>query len=416
MLRYESITMQYLKNRLLIFKNLKFNLFLLSCIAATFGAGMSYIAMSWMVLDGKHDLGHVATLMLCFWLPGVIFGPLFGVFVDRYSRKWMMVIANGARAIILILAGIYFESHFSANGLYYLALLLGLFFSLYWPTTFAFIREIVPKKDLLYANATIDTAYEVGNIVGMGSAGFFIAFFSAQATLTINGILFFISIILLMSIKYQHRAPKGARKFSSFWQDFKEGMQYLSSKKVLLIIYSTQLVVLTQYMMAPVLIAPFAKNFLHANVAQFGWIETAMSVGVVIGGIGLPWAAEKWGFTPTIFVLSLMSAISFYFFSQNNTIWVAGILYFVLGFTFASWALIITRAQEQTDFHFQGRLQSTFNSASGTLIVLTYFAVKLSSDYITLPHLYYAEAFMSLIIIFLMWLYSKQLRKIESAS
>ncbi len=399
--------MQYFKKRLLIFKNLQFNLFLLASFVATFGAGMSYIAMSWMILDGKHDLGRVAILMFCFWLPGVIFGPLFGVLVDRYSRKWMIILANSIRAFILIIFGISFEYHLPATDLYYLAFLLGLFFSLYWPATFAFIREIVPKKDLLYANATLDTAYEIGNIVGMGSAGFFIALLSPQATYIINGVLFLVSIILLMLIQYTSQSPIEVRKTSSIWADFKLGLQYLRSRKMLMVIYCTQLVVLTQYNLAPVLIAPFAKNYLHTTVAEFGWIETAMSVGVVMGGIGLPWASEKWGFAPTIFVLSLLSGLSFMLFAQNNIIIIAGILYFVLGFTFASWALMITRAQQQTDFHFQGRLQSLFNSVSGALIVLLYFSVKISSDYVTLPHLYYAEALLSVVILFLLYLYRR---------
>lgn len=408
--------MQYFKKRLLIFKNLQFNLFLLSSISATFGAGMSYIAMSWMVLDGKHDLGRVATLMFCFWIPGVIFGPLFGVLVDRYSRKWMMIFSNSSRALILIAFGIFLEFGHPASDLYYLALILGLLFSLYWPATFAFIREIVPKKDLLYANATLDTAYEIGNIVGMGSAGFFIALFSEQATLIINGILFLIASVLLFAIQYKKRVSSETQKIWSFFGDFKAGMKYLWDKKILMVIYCTQLVVFVQYMMAPVLIAPFAKNYLHASVAQFGWIETAMSVGVVLGGIALPWASEKWGFARTLFVLSIISALSFFYFARNDIYLWAVFIYFVLGFTFASWALMITRAQEQTDFHFQGRLQSTFNSVSGAIIVLVYFSVKVSSDYVNLPHLYYVEAVMSLIVLVLLYLYRNLKPKKESKS
>lgn len=409
------LSMQYLKKRLLIFKNLQFNLFLLSAIAATFGAGMSYIAMSWMILDGKHDLGRVATLMFCFWIPGVILGPIFGVLVDRYSRKWMMILANGTRAFILIAFGIFLEYGHPAVDLYYLSIFLGLFFSLYWPASFAFIREIVPKKDLLYANATLDTAYEIGNIVGMGSAGFFIALFSEQATLIINGILFFISCLLLFVIRYKKRISTEIRKMSSLLQDFNSGMRYLWGKKILLVIYGTQLVVFVQYMMAPVLIAPFAKHYLHTTVAQFGWIETAMSVGVVLGGIGLPWTSEKWGFARTLAWLSVICALSFFAFALNENYLIALILYFVLGITFASWALMITRAQEQTDFHFQGRLQSTFNSVSGAMIVLVYFSVKVSSDYINLPHLYYVEAVLSLIVLFLLYLYRSLKPKVKSS-
>lgn len=399
--------MKYLKKRLLIFKNLKFNLFLLGAFSATFGAGMSYIAMSWMVLNGHDDLARVATLMLGFWIPSVIFGPIFGVLVDRYSRKWMMVFANGIRAIILIIFGFYMEHPHPATNLYYLSYFLGFFFALYWPATFAFIREIIPKKDLLYANATLDTAYEVGNIVGMGSAGFFIALFSEQATLIINGILFLISAILIMSIQYKKTESENIRKFSTLFTDFSQGIRYLWKRKLLMIIYWMQLVVFTQYMIAPVLIAPFAKHYLHASVSQFGWIETAMSVGVVIGGFILPWASEKWGYVKTLAALSVLGTFAFFYFALNTEIVIAALLYLLLGFTFASWALMITRAQELTDFHFQGRSQSTFNSISGAVIVSVYVSTKLWGGSITLPHLYYVEAGMSLIVLLLLYFYKK---------
>jgi predicted MFS family arabinose efflux permease len=261
---------------------------------------------------------------------------------------------------------------------------------------------MVPHRKLLYANATIDMMFEGGNIIGMGLAGILIALMTAAGTLMANAALFIFAGIALFFIKKEELniTPNEATSFNLI-QDFKDGLSYIFGNQAILIIYSIQLFVFLEYLTAPVLLAPYARNILHANAAQFGYIEAALSVGAVTGGLFLSWFADRFGLMRTMLISTIISGIAYVYFSINHSIITAEALYFILGVCFAMWPLIITRAQHITDIDYQGRVQSCFNSLSGILMILTYWGVKIISQYTSIEILYWIEIFFALVSIVL---------------
>ncbi|MFQ6275745.1 MFS transporter [Coxiella burnetii] len=408
--------MSYSSKRLQLLAQPSFRWYVTSCLLATLGSGLSYVALSWLILEVDDSLAAVSVAMLCFWVPTVFLGPLLGVVADRYSRKWLIVGGNAIRGLVLILFGWYFHHSLSAHLIYLLMTLLGIGFAVYLPATIALIREIVISEDLLYANSTIDIAYEIGNVAGMGLAGAFIAWLSAPTTILMTGIIFIFSTLAV--IRVQPHLQKTRKKKTSYRfiiDDFTAGLGYLRINPKLIVIYSVQLLVLVSFMTAGVLLAPFVKSILHATVAQFGKIDAALSVGVVIGGIFLPWVAERWGFTPTLLVLCLALGILFSWFGLNHSILGAEILYLFIGVCLAVWPLMVTKAQHLTEFRFQARLQSVFNSISGLIILLIYLLVDLGSHFISIQWLYAFEALLAFISLFLLWRYRGLLKKDKTA-
>ena len=391
--------MSHFKKRLKLFRFPAFRWYLMSCILATTGAGLSYISITWMSLNDQNSVGSVAILMMCFWLPGVILGPVMGVVVDRMPwRHHLLITSNWARAIVLTIFGALFFYHHSLIGLYVMALFLGAFFSIYIPAAFRLTRELVPKEDLLYANATIDTTFELGNIVGMGLAGLLIALVSAPGTLIINAAMFVFAGLMLLFIKKDHLdVTHDADAKLDVVGDFKAGLNYIISNKGVFVIYMIQLLLFLEYLTAPVLLAPYARNQLHANVAQFGYIEMYLSLGAVFGGLFLTWCADIFGLLKTALISCTILGACYAYFSLNHSILVAELLYFVVGICFAMWPLIITHAQHITDIKFQGRVQSCFMSISGVIMILIYLAVKLGSHTISIHMLYWLEVAFSVI-------------------
>jgi DHA3 family macrolide efflux protein-like MFS transporter len=391
--------MSYFTQRLALLKLPVFRNYLASCALATTGGGLTYIALIWLVLQDKNSVGSVAMVMLCFWLPGVILGPFMGVIVDRIqSRNLLLVFSNWTRALVLVIFGVLFYYHQTLIDIYVLGLILGTFFSIYIPAAFRLTREIIPESQLLYANATIDMVFEVGNMVGMGLAGLLISLTHAAGTLLINAALFIISGALLFFVrvdKSKHQTVEN-RPFS-LWADFKAGLTYITSVRTVLLLYTIQLIIFIEFLTAPVLLAPYAKNILHADATQFGNIEMMLSIGAIVGGIFLAWVAESFGLIRSMLVITVILGLSYIFFSHNQNIWLAEALYFAIGVCFATWPLIITKAQAATEINFQGRVQSCFNSISGLVMILIYLAIKLGSQYISIQALYSLEVVFTVI-------------------
>ncbi|MBW5802842.1 MFS transporter [Coxiella endosymbiont of Ornithodoros amblus] len=404
--------MSYSSKRLQLLAQPSFRRYVTSCLLATLGSGLSYVTLSWLILEVDDSLAAVSVAMLCFWVPTVFLGPLVGVVADRYSRKWLIIGGNAIRGFVLILFGCYFYHSLSAHLIYILMALLGIGFAVYFPATIALIREIVISEDLLYSNSTIDIAYEIGNVAGMGLAGTFISWLSAPTTILMTGIIFIFSTLAVIRVRpHLQKIRKKKTSYRFIIDDFTAVLVYLRINPKLIVIYSVQLLVLVSFMTAGVLLAPFVKNILHATVAKFGQIDASLSVGVVIGGIFLPWVAERLGFIPTLLVLCLALGIFFSWFGLNHSILGAEILYLFIGVCLAVWPLMVTKAQHLTEFRFQARLQSVFNSISCIIILLIYLLVGFGSHFVSIEWLYTFEAFLAFISLFLLWRYRNLFKK-----
>lgn len=352
-----------------------FRRFLLSCILAMFGNGLTYIIMVWSLMHFNASIVSTATLMTCFWLPNVLFGPFFGVLADRWNRKKILLVANGSRGLCLLIFALLARNNMTALSIYVLATIIGTLLSAYIPVAMTFVRDLVKQDDLLHSNALVDVGYEVGAVLGMGSAGFILATTSIDTCFFINALCYILATVLVYRITYHYKRESNQAIRDSFWQDMYKGAQYISSSISLVLIYLTQGIFFVCYMTAPVLLAPYAKTVLHSNVTQFGWLEAMLSLGIILGGLFSPWLASRYSMLKVAIGQILLGIVGFYLFSHTLNNQHAIIYQFAIGLSFSSWALITTLAQEMTNIDFQGRAQSLFNSLSGIVIILFYYCL-----------------------------------------
>lgn len=385
--------MSHFQNRLQLLKRPAFLSYMIGIFSAAFGNGMGYIAMSWIVVTRHSAVSAVAILMACFWGPNVILGPFMGVLADRLSRKTIMLVSNFVRAAIFIFFSFYLRTHFNVSTIYMMMLCIGTSFSAFFSCVFGFMRELMPEKDLMYANSTIDIVYEAGNMIGMGLAGLLIAWTSEQTAILINGIAFLIATLSMFYIPKTELVHAGERVIQKIklWHDFQDGLIYLFENKKLITLYVIQLLIFMTFLTTPLLLVPFSKIILHASVGEFGMIEACASIGIVIGGLLMPWISERYGFWRVLLFFSIVLCIIFILFGYNRFIPIAALFYFAIGFAGAIWPLIITRAQSLTDNDFQGRVQSTFNSLSGGMMLIFYFTVGWIGNYFSVKNLYWIE-------------------------
>jgi MFS transporter, DHA3 family, macrolide efflux protein len=381
--------MSHFRRRLQLFSNQSFRNLTASCLCANLGYGLSYVVMAWLVLQPTGAVSSVAILMICFWAPLVFLGPLAGVLCDRYSRKTIIVAGNAIRVIAIAGFVLLMDRYFSNFSLYILAAIIGIGTCFAGPPTWALVRDVVPEKDLLNANVIVDIAYEMGNVIGMGCGGLLLAVLSTKGILSLNAVWFFLAASAIYGMSH---TPTPVEKHTNFFEDFHEGVLYLFGNRNLCILYTVQLLLMVGFMTAPILLAPFAKNVMQATVTQFGWLEAALSVGIVLGGVVNPFLADVFGVYRTIFCQVVLLSISFFAFSYVTDFWIGFGLYFVIGFCESTWPLMMTKAQEITDINYQGRVFSTFLSLSGLAVLAIYFLAYFAGDAISLQKMYWIEA------------------------
>ncbi|QBR83906.1 MFS transporter [Legionella israelensis] len=355
-----------------IFKNKAFRTYFFSCMLAMFGNGLTYIIMVWVLMQFNSNIGSTVILMTCFWLPNVLLSPFFGVLADRISRKRLLLISNGLRASLLFIFAFASQYYLSPLSIYFLAIFVGCILAAYIPAAMTFIREIMPAEQMLYANSLVDIAYEMGAVLGMGGAGLILALTSVPACFAINGICYLLAMFLIKSISYKKNEDITKEK-ERFFVQLSQGWSYLRTRFILVMIYLVQALFFIAYMTVPVLLAPFAKSILHADVMQFGILEATLSVGIILGGFLSPYFASRYGIQSVILSLTGLGIAAFYLFSHSIDIHWAYFFHFLLGLSLSVWALLITLAQEMTALNYQGRVQSLFNSFSGIMILAFYY-------------------------------------------
>ncbi len=369
--------------------------FAINGIFSNFSNGLTYLTMAWILLNAHNSISSLAALMICFWAPTVFLGPLCGVIADRYSRRMILIISTTLRGLLLVGAPLLIHRELSSMEIYSMAVLLSILGNLYGPASYTYIREITPANQMFHANAIVAMSYEIGNIVGMGSAGLLLALNSSRISIAISGVLFLIATLCLLLMKpekVENQAPSIIPNRENFWQSLQSGIRYLAGHKNLCVLYCVQLILMVIFLTTPIILAPFAKNILNATSGEFGMIQACLSAGVILGGILAPTLAEIWKFKTVILTKTTALVALLLLFAVNSHIWVADIIAFLLGITLASWTLIITKAQLHTHVEFLSRVQAAFNSLAAVFILLVYLLLNTAGDLAPLAWLYGAQA------------------------
>ncbi len=406
----------YLHERLQVLWNSSFSLYILSCLLAAFGHGLVYIALSWNSLNSGPLLGNMALLMLCLWGPSVILAPIVGWLVDSFPSKMFVLLSNLLRGVsMLLLAFNLMQEPDSLKMLFGFSLIIGIFNAFYHPAALVLIRQIVHPNQLLYANSTADCAIELGSVTGMGCAGIFLAFWGSQFTIMMGGCLFLASGFCLFPITLRY--PKEKKKDTeSLLKSLQSGLSFLSKHPHLQLIYLIQCILMMIMMTAPVLLAPYAKQYLSLDVKGFSHLEALFSLGAVLGGIFVPYGVRYFSEKGTLSFLWWILALTFFLLASLYDALLTKVIYGFVGFALSSWAIVLTKAQEYTPPDYQGRLLSLAHGIGGGLILLLYCCAYFFHHIFSISALYYLEAFLVLLCWVLYVFYLNQITDLERPS
>lgn len=397
----------YLYERWTILQNRSFCLYLLNCLLAAFGHGLVYIALSWNSQHSGPSLGNMALLMLCLWGPSVILAPVVGCLVDHFSSKIFVFFSNFLRGLsMLCLALALIRQPDSLGMIFVFSLIIGIFNAFYNPAALVLIRQIVVPKQLLYANSTADCVIELASVTGMGCSGIFLAIWGSQFTIMFGGILFLTAGICFIPITLRYSREKKTNS-SSFITSIGDGLTFISQHPKLQLLYLIQCILMMVMMTTPVLLAPYAKQFLSLGVKDFSQLEALFSLGAVLGGLFVPYSVRYFSEKRTLSSLWWVLALSFVTLASVYQVLLTKVIYCFVGLALSSWAIVVTKCQKDTPIEYQGRLLSLSHGFGGGLILLVYCFAYFFNNLFSVITFYFLEAFLVLLTWVLFSFYSK---------
>lgn len=234
-------------------------------------------------------------------LPRLFFGSVAGVFVDRWNRKYTMVIVNLIQALILV--PLFLVRSRDVIWIIYLCAFADALVSQFFnPAQTAIIPMLVEEKDLLAANSLNSMSQELTRLVGPSLGGLLFGLLGIGSVITLDLISFFVSASLLALIVVPARlnvvkpeerpaSKSGNMVMNSLlnvWREWRAGMGLVKKEQLVSAIFIIIGFAMVGEGIIEVLIAPYVERVLHGTPQILGLLMSAQAVGGILGALLIP--------------------------------------------------------------------------------------------------------------------------------
>lgn len=271
-------------------------------IISRFGDSVDSIAYSWMVylLTGSELL--MGTLYAVNFIPGIAFSMFTGVLVDRWSKKKVIILTNTGRGVmVMTTALLHFTGYLQPWHLFIFTFINSSFECFSTPAEMSIVPRILPKELLLSGNSLTASASRTAELAGLAAAGGLIALIGVSGAMLIDALSFLGAAFLFMWIKLDHDEelrkiegtdPKGkqASSESSYWSQFKIGLQFVKGHKLILMTMLSGAFVNLCLTPMNVLEPVYVKKILHSGPFGLSLLGIALILGMIISGL---WIGQK---------------------------------------------------------------------------------------------------------------------------
>jgi MFS family permease len=205
-------------------------------VISELGNWFNFIAGLGLVRLVSHGDASVTTIMLlCRMVPFTLFAPFAGAFVDRWSRRTVMIVSDVAR-VVVALGFLLVRRPQDLWIAYVCTALLSLFHSFFEAGKSAAMPNLTGERDLLAGNALMFSSRFLLMSLGAALGGLTAAHVGYRAAFIVNAVSFLGSAFSVWLIPEQETkqvalAPStiGEGKKASYWSDIREGWSYIVS-------------------------------------------------------------------------------------------------------------------------------------------------------------------------------------------
>jgi MFS transporter, DHA3 family, macrolide efflux protein len=238
----------------------------------------------------------LATATLVGLLPQVFIMPFAGTFVDRWSRRMTMIVADGLIALAtLCLAFLFWTGHVQVWQVYTVMFIRALLGGFHWSAMQASTSLMVPGEHLARIQGLNQMLSGGMNILSAPLGALLIETLSFPGVMLIDISTAMLAILPLLFIPVPQPPRRAAQEASlgksSYWYEFRAGLRYAFGWPGLMLI--GVMAALINFLLAPAssLVPILVTKYFNGQVLQLAWMEAAFGLGVVLGGLLL----SVWG-------------------------------------------------------------------------------------------------------------------------
>jgi MFS family permease len=201
-----------------------------------FGSLISRIALPFLLIYCLRATSlEVAWVRIAQIVPGMVVGLAAGVLVDHMKRRYLLMVTDLVRAVLVALIPVVIVTHRLTLGVVIgISACLSMAEVLFDSAFDAYLPTMVPTERLIKANATFAAVGSVAEVGGFGLAGVIFEWLHAAATFSIDAVSFVVSSVSLWMIRKPEsysRDTTGTPGLS--WRDIGDGFRTLRTHTIL---------------------------------------------------------------------------------------------------------------------------------------------------------------------------------------
>ena len=241
------------------------------------------MAQGWLVLQLTDSAFWVGMISFIVGIPALFLSPFGGLYADRFDRRKLMLFGHGLSALLtFLLAALTSTGVIAIWHIATISVLLGTVWALTDPASMAIIPSLVTPDDLMNAMAMNTLAWQISRFVGPAIAGVLMGFVALGGTFYGAGIASVVALVLI----YLMRSPATVTtRRTSIGKDIKEGLSYIKSNKVVLMLILLMAVVSLFALPYVWLMPVFARDVLGVGEAGYSQLMMAVGAGGLVGAI-----------------------------------------------------------------------------------------------------------------------------------
>ena len=250
---------------------------------------------------GESISSWVSLIMIAFTLPAIFFGSLAGVYVDRWSKKAVLVLSNLGRGILVLLIPLCLSigsmriNIFSLPLAFCLLLLITFFVStltqFFAPAEQATLPLIIKRKNLLAANSIYTTTMMAMLIIGFAIGEPLLTLVSSLTEKfafsygkeLLVGVSYVLAGVILIVLQTKETSKDRQTKERHPWQDIKDGLRFLQHNALIRNAMLQLVILFSIFAALAVLAVSLAETIPGIEADQFGYLLAAAGIGIAIG-------------------------------------------------------------------------------------------------------------------------------------
>lgn len=259
-----------------------------------FTSSIIQMAIIWYLTDKTESAAVLSFATLAGFLPQAVLGPFIGVLIDRYDRKWIMILADSAIAfvtMVLVLAGLF-------GTLPIWLIMIVLFFrsigtAFHSPSLQAVTPMIVPKEYLTNCAGYTQGMESVSLLLSPAVAAILYSTLNISMILLTDIVGAAIAIITITVIKIPKTNRTDNEKVPDLLQEAKEGFIVLRKEKGMMSLMIISSLYAMIYFPIGTLYPLICMSYFGGTFKDSSIVEIVFSAGTLLGAVILGKRGEK---------------------------------------------------------------------------------------------------------------------------